>query len=277
MESCKEFVQVWWKWHPPVGVFIGLLAVGGVLVPWFRGADISKREKAFWTFLMFLLTFLELRTLYLDRDQHDLEQAFVRCQELKSFKEISDGITAAISKSDENFRTTMAKSDAILGGVSESLKIQTGGDSFCYVQLSPFPATGLMHVFLIQKGHNHLFNVNVRVVDIDAPISLATEPQFSVPFVAHGTALELTNLPLGDGDYRRFNIFFMTPNGHFTESIRLKKIAGTWREARWVTASYYNGTYGLVDVENKDFPQDIFQNDPDWKAASKLKRIRIKP
>jgi hypothetical protein len=101
MTPCKEFVQAWWQWHPPVGVYIGILAVMGVLVPWFRGTEIRAREESFWTFLMFLFVGLEFRTLYLDRDQHDVEQAFARCEELNSFREISGGLKASISKSDE--------------------------------------------------------------------------------------------------------------------------------------------------------------------------------
>jgi hypothetical protein len=69
----------------------------------------------------------------------------------------------------------------------------------------------------------------------------------------------------------------MAPNGIFTEGVRLKKSGGIWHRATWVTASYYDGKIGIVDMETKDFPQDILQNDADWKAISKLKRIEIKP
>lgn len=64
-----------WRWYPPVGVFIAVLALLGVLVPLFRDLPkIGKREKAFWTFVMFALVGLEIRSIYLDRDAHDREQ-----------------------------------------------------------------------------------------------------------------------------------------------------------------------------------------------------------
>lgn len=85
VSNCNDALRLWWQWHPPAGVFIALLAVLGVIVPWFRGSEIGKRERAFWTFLMFLFVGLEIRTLYLDRAEHDKEQALARCKSLRVF------------------------------------------------------------------------------------------------------------------------------------------------------------------------------------------------
>jgi hypothetical protein len=104
--KCREILPSWWQWHPPVGMFISLLAILGVLVPWFRG-EASRREKAFWTFAMFLFVGLEIRTLYLDRSQHDREQALARCQQLESFTAIANGIQSSIDGSKTQFNTTM--------------------------------------------------------------------------------------------------------------------------------------------------------------------------
>ncbi len=95
-------------WHPPVGVFIALLAVVGVLVPWFRGSSIGPREKAFWTFLMFLFVGLEIRSIYLDRAENNEQQAQARDRELKSFSEIAKGIDATIDKSQKQFEVMCA-------------------------------------------------------------------------------------------------------------------------------------------------------------------------
>lgn len=47
MTPCPVFMAHWWQLHPPVGVFIGILGVLGVVVPWlFRPLDkmgIGKR------------------------------------------------------------------------------------------------------------------------------------------------------------------------------------------------------------------------------------------
>jgi len=93
MAPCIELVHHWWQWHPPVGTFIAVLAIFGVFVPLYRPWEkIGRREKAIWTIVMFALLWLELRTLYLDRDDHDAEQVYVRCAELQSFQKIADGI-----------------------------------------------------------------------------------------------------------------------------------------------------------------------------------------
>jgi hypothetical protein len=46
---------------------------------------------------MFAFLGLELRTLYLDRDEHDREQHLANCRQLESFKTIAQGIETTIS------------------------------------------------------------------------------------------------------------------------------------------------------------------------------------
>ncbi len=82
METCAQPLMTWSQWHPPVGAFIAVLALLGVIVPWLyrEPKDMKAPEKALWTFVMLLLFGLELRTLYLDRDQHDREQEAANCE-----------------------------------------------------------------------------------------------------------------------------------------------------------------------------------------------------
>ncbi len=120
MQNCVEISQLWWQWHPPVGAFIAVLAVLGVLVPLYREwGKIGPREKAVWTAMMFMLLLLELRTLYLDRDEHDREQAFARCEELRSFTQIATTLGSAISSNQEHFNATMSK-------LEDTLNTETG-------------------------------------------------------------------------------------------------------------------------------------------------------
>lgn len=112
-----------WNWYPPVGFFIAILALLGVLVPLFRDlAKIGPREKAVWTFVMFLLVSLEFRTLYLDRADHDQKEADARSAQLKGFKEIGAGIEAAIQKSQDEFDVTMTRIEATLKTSEETLQ-----------------------------------------------------------------------------------------------------------------------------------------------------------
>jgi hypothetical protein len=71
-----EFLGDIWHWHPPVGVWIGVLGLLGVVVPLFRDiSKIGKPEKAVWTFVLFALLLLEIKTVYQDRNEDDAEQA----------------------------------------------------------------------------------------------------------------------------------------------------------------------------------------------------------
>jgi len=105
-------------WYPPVGVSIGVLAVLGVLVPLFRDlGEIGRREKALWTFIMFALVLLEIRSIYRDRDVHDKEQADARAEQLRQFGEIAKGIDKTIDNSViamNNIKTNLETSERTL-------------------------------------------------------------------------------------------------------------------------------------------------------------------
>jgi hypothetical protein len=97
-----------WSWHPPVGIYISILALLGVLVPLFRDwGEIGKREKAVWTAVMFLLVILEIKSIYQDRNEHDREQADARKEQLANFGTIANGINNSITASQTQFQATM--------------------------------------------------------------------------------------------------------------------------------------------------------------------------
>lgn len=127
LDPCPLPIQPWWQWHPPVGTYIGILGVLGVIVPWlFRPPEkMGRGEKALWTLLLFILFGLELRTLYLDRDEHDAQQAQARCQQLESFQKIADGINTAITTSQSQFNQTMLGLQTTIGGTQQAIKNTT--------------------------------------------------------------------------------------------------------------------------------------------------------
>jgi hypothetical protein len=109
-----------WSWYPPVGVFIAVLALLGVLVLLFRDlGKIGQREKALWTLIVFALVGLEIRSIYLCRNAHDREEADAREQQLKSFHEIARGIDATITTSQSQFQAT---TDRLQAAVKSSTK-----------------------------------------------------------------------------------------------------------------------------------------------------------
>jgi hypothetical protein len=170
-----------WAWHPPVGVWIGVLGFLGVLVPLIRDLPkIGKREKAVWTFVIFALLLLEVKSVYQDRNEHDKEQIAAHLEQLKQFREISRGLEDTIRNSNNQFSATMsqfANTTTKLGKItnlaSENLKQTTGGDSWAY--LNPQIAYGSPVPFIVfNAGKNILTGVTAKIYtresfDLDNP------------------------------------------------------------------------------------------------------------
>jgi hypothetical protein len=142
------------SWYPPVGVFIGILALLGVLVPLFRDiTKIGRREKAMWTAAMFALVLLEIRSIYLDRADHDHKEHDARELQLNGFQNIADGIKVSVSNSQAHFAETMAS-------IRQNIDVVTGGDSFCYLDL-----TRSVTPTIVVEGKNPLHGVSATIND----------------------------------------------------------------------------------------------------------------
>jgi hypothetical protein len=171
MEPCREFVSAWWQVHPPVGTFISFLALLGVLVPLYREwGKIGRREKAVWTAVMFALLLLELRTLYLDRDEHDRQQEYAQCQQLHSFQSIADTLKSSITTAQGQYQSTITHVDGVLvktqevaGVAKKNLDAITGGDSFGYV-IPSLTDRGDPIAMLTHNDGNQPLTVQVRLM-----------------------------------------------------------------------------------------------------------------
>ena len=130
-----------WAWHPPVGVYIGILGFLGVLVALTRDpTKIGSREKAAWLFVMFALLLLEPKSVYKDRNEHDQQQKEARQRENDSFQTIADGINRTIITSEQQFEATTADMKELMHSAShiaatakQSLDQITGNHQFCYL------------------------------------------------------------------------------------------------------------------------------------------------
>ena len=277
------------SWYPPVGVFIGILGLLGIVVPLIRDlAKMGKWEKAAWTFVMFALMLLEIRSIYLDRRAHDVEQATAREEQLKHFKEVGDGITKAIDESQKQFTATMQRSDSILGGVSESIKIANGGDSYPYIALGG--TSSRFEMYLAVDGNHHLLDVAGSVVDVDKLAAAVKAGQnrdtskYSVdvgpyPILHRGTAALAGSLTGTEGsDYKRFNIRLQARNGVFGELLRIKLTSpNSWVRAIVVTAAYYDAKEAVVcEKIDKGFPVELLENDTDWTNFKKIPSRHIR-
>lgn len=148
-----------WRWHPPVGVWIGLLGLIGVIVPLIWDVTrISKRKKAVWTAVMFVLLGLELKSIFQDRNEHDREQGAARAEELDHFERIAKGIGTSI--------------DQI-----------TGGDQYCWLSPERLP-NGSNTFWLRNSGDLPLERCYVAIHDASPVKSAADANKRFVPLFA---------------------------------------------------------------------------------------------
>ena len=110
----------------------------------------------------------------------------------------------------------------------------TGGDSFCRLIIGNIDSVKNIGQFMIlHEGKHPLYDVSVRIVDLDKWDQLKGEVSFATMNISLGnlipsSAQMLHQAALGNGDTRRFTIQFSARNRFFSQALRLKKIHGKW-------------------------------------------------
>src|SRR5437868_7148035 len=304
MAMCR-LVCIWWElwaWHPPVGVWMGILGFLGVLVALIRDlTKIGNREKATWIFIMFALLMLEMKSVYQDRNEHDQQQADARDRETKSFETIAEGITGAIRESDTNFAAVMQRSNRILVGVGDTIKTETGGDSFAFITFTPeqrnvqfgqlaAPA-GTGPYFLVSitsHGKYPLKDIHATMMDderrIEAMVEYNKHPDadflhtiqsadtyYRFPYLRpqsperpSGDVEAIGTYPLFKGDSKRLTIAFSSLNGAWNEVLHLGAANGSWHQCLSVmgpTAKQVTTPFIYCD---SDWPEGKALAEKDW-------------
>jgi hypothetical protein len=237
-----------WNWYPPVGVFIGVLGLLGVIVPLFRDlGKIGKWEKAAWTLVMFALVGLEIRSIYLDRNAHDKEQTEARAEQLRQFREIAGAINTTIHNSQKQFETTMSRFDAIASRMEsisrkeertaelakQNLDQVTGGEGYVYLLVAPRsplnPRSDKWPLVIMNSAEIPISDVSVFITEIPMP---GDSPEQRFNKIAFGVQLPTisTVRPLRQGgevlsyslDAKSYQAILRTRNNQFSEIIRIQ-------------------------------------------------------
>lgn len=174
----------------------------------------------------------------------------------------------------------------------------TGGDSFCWIHMG---WTGdKFRPAIFQRGRHNVFDVQVRISDIDKfsvvasilPLSPENQELYQTityfPVVqAIGSSGENSfksfrefEVPSGEVD-KRYNVFVTARNGVFTELIRVHRLSPqTWAEARIMSATYPGQKpVRVMDEVDPQFPSEILDQDRDvqWFRKQPLVRIELSP
>jgi hypothetical protein len=260
------FAFQWWPLIPTVA--IGFLAVVAVIMT-VRADHFTHVERVVYVLIAFALFFVEMRAIYRDREDHDREQAEARERETKSFEAIAHGIEGAIQQGQRDFADTMRKSEAIMSRVGDSIKVQTGGDSFAFITFTAEQAQAFeMHWnnFLAPRGEPY-FLVSVtshgkyplhgtRAIMMDDERRLAAmqeynkhpngdwintinsaDTEYQMPYLRPQSAeapqgeVDIIGLyPMPQGDSKKLTINFSAPNGYWNEVLHLGRVNGTWHQ-----------------------------------------------
>jgi hypothetical protein len=166
---------------------------------------------------------------------------------------------------------------------SEEIKMITGGDSFCYLDVLGSPELTGVNLIVLFQGKYPLYDVAVRIGD--AKYTRETKDVFHATLDERkignigspGASMGKVYGPVAfkvAGDTQELNIFFDGRNGFWSELIRMRKENGKWVRAKVV--------YGTLDLKrfpkgarvleqiDKEFPTEALSSDQDWTNVQKL-------
>jgi len=205
-------------------------------VPWlFRPLEkMGRGEKAMWTAIMFAFLLLELRTLYLDRGEHDREQAYAECEQLERFGKIAEGLQSSIDISKSQYSDTIGHVDDVLKKTQkvasvarDTLKNLTGEDSVAYLAPQSPSEDGSVPLAIVNPGKYPLTGVTVVVRDVTT-LPVRESPVVTVgtlaPHLVRPLDMRLTPIPgLNPPGVASFTVSIYAQNGSSEELLQFRK------------------------------------------------------
>ncbi len=248
----------------------------------------GRNEKAIWTSLMVLLLLFEVRTLYLDRDEHDAEQAQARCEEIERFGQIAGQLQQAIKESEQQFGITIEgvqeasdKARVASEKAAEAVDAITGGKSYCYA-VGSFLSKEWVSLGLVTRGSSPLHDIQFEIVDVDKEQKLLSKQPFSmylrsqfvspqpmVPFLSSNAIRGIGEYSLAGVERRKLHFNFYSMNGNWQEDFSIRLVKGQWTQAFTVAREVRNGdrarpTYKVIyRYIAPDYPR-LKDGRPDW-------------
>lgn len=204
--------------------------------------------------------------------------------------------TTALNALNETIKEGRTHFDSTLSGLTDSIKTQTGGDSFCYLEFSQ-ALNDVGGMQLIKVGKYPLRGVSARIMDevkTGAAINEFTRahpPTEDQNYVDHIFAIQrmsevlqpvpdfatdtrfLGGYQMTKSDRQSFQIVFTAFNGSWIERMEIRTVGGKWAKAIMVevpmTKKYrhffidsdYPRVNGKLDVPS--WPRPV-HGEPEW-------------
>ncbi len=295
---------VYWHFHLPAPNKAVLILTGVTVV--MALLDMRPSHKAIYLLLVIALIFIENRAI--NKDHEDMVKAEGerrkveddrRKEENSKFNGIVDGLNAAIKNSDKQFRATMSRFNATIDRVEDSIKSQTGGDSFAYITFTPEPAYVKFNGFsnpsgpwfliaITSHGKYPLREIRATMMD-DARIKAALEEfkknpegdminviqsrttNYQYPYLRpqspqapSGDVQVLGSYPMLQGNSDKLRIAFSSLNGYWNEVLHLGLVNGMWHQCLSVMGPTVKQVFKPFIYCDSDWPEGKALAEKDW-------------
>jgi hypothetical protein len=279
---------IYWYFHVPVPNKAVLILTGVTVV--IALLDMHPGQKAVYLVLVMCLMFIENRAINRDRAEVLKTDDNRRREETANFQVVLEGIKGTIENSQRLADATMARLNATLDRVGDSIKTQTGGDSFAFVTFTPEPNQQFL-VAITSRGKYPLREIHVTMIDEERRLQAmqefnkhpegnwiaaiqAGDTYFQVPYLRpqspegpSGDVEIMGAYPFGAKDTNDLTIAFSSLNGYWNERLHLRRMNGKWHQALSLMGPTVKQALHPFIYSDSDYPEGRALAEKDWPRA----------
>ena len=281
----------YWSWRLPApGIAVSILGLAAVVMA-IRASRFTRMEEIVWIVVAIALCFAEIQAIRKDRLETNQAQERAHREENEKFASLLEEgrkhFEATVTQSQSQFAATMDRSSGILGGISDSIKATTGGDSFAYITFTPEPNQQFL-VAITSHGKYPLREVHATMIDDERRVQAmqefnkhpegsfiaaiqAGDTYFRVPYLRpqspegpSGDVEMLGSYPFGSKDANDITIAFSSLNGYWNERLHLRRINGKWHQALSVMGPTVKQSLHPFIYFDPDYPEGKALAEKDW-------------
>lgn len=289
---------------PPSGYgVVAMAVVAGIMA---IRPEMGGWERSLWFVILVCFAIIEIQAI-----NHDRKLANGEFTEIVSGLKTSvdqgktaiEGLQTTIKEGRDHFDKTMARSDVILGGVADSVKVQTGGDSFAFITLTAEPAQAFeMHwnnflaprgvayfvVSVTSRGKYPLRGTQAIMMDDERRLAAMKEynkhpdgdwikainsadSEYQMPYLRpqssespQGEVDVIGVYPMPQEDSKKLTINFSAPNGYWNESLHLGRVNGKWHQCLSVLGPTVKQAKNPFIYCDSDWPEGKKLAEKDW-------------
>lgn len=305
----------WYCWHlPPSGYAVVFMAVGAAIMA--IRPEMEGWERSLWFLVVVCFAIIEIRAINNDRKQAESDLRRITDglkTTIEEGKTATSGLQTTINEGRLHFDKTMQRSDAIVNGVADSIKEQTGGDSFAFITFTAEPAQTLsMHwndfpapvglpyfvVSVTSHGRYPLNGTHAILMDDERRLAAMQEfnkhprgdwiqaidsadTEYRIPYLrpqspeAPGGQVDIIGLySMPSADSKRLSIAFSAPNGSWDEALHLGRLNDIWHQCLSVIGPTVKQASHPFVYCDSDWPEGKALAEKDWVPTQAAKKAQ---